>query len=143
MIYNNSQLLIGFDVIELDRIQVAIEQNQETFISRILTNDERIQCTEKKENKNESISIYKVSSRFSGKEAIAKMLGTGIGEIAWKDIEILQEQSGRPYVQLYKEAENRARMLNIESIDISLCHTTTSTYAIAIGCRTSIENRKQ
>jgi len=50
-----------------------------------------------------------VAGRFAAKEAFAKALGTGIGEVAWNEIEILGDEQDAPTLKLYGAAEKKSQ----------------------------------
>lgn len=83
---------IGIDIIELERIKESIKKN-ERLVNRVLT--------EKEKNRYAALSSERrkvefLAGRFAAKEACAKALGTGIGTLSFKYIEILNEESGAP-----------------------------------------------
>src|SRR5438093_2914460 len=86
----------GIDIIEVARIRSALEKFGQRFLQRILHPDEIAYCF-----------LYKspaphVAARFAAKEAISKAFGTGIGRhLAWQDMEIRREESGKPFVVLH------------------------------------------
>lgn len=51
-----------------------------------------------------------------------KALGTGARSVAWRNIEVLPDQRGKPLVYLYGGAAERAERIGLEAIDISLTH---------------------
>jgi len=60
------------------------------------------------------------SARFAGKEAIFKAISSLLEnkyEIGWTDVEILNDEKGRPVVHFLKE-----NGYGIEQMDISLSH---------------------
>ena len=68
--------------------------------------------------------MQRYAARFCAKEAVAKALGTGISQgISFQDIEIINEENGKPIVILYGEAERIYRNLGSKAIDISLTHS--------------------
>lgn len=76
----------------------------------------------------------RLAATLAGKEAVAKVLGTGIrGPVRWKMIEILRRADGAPFVLLHDGARARARELDIGEIAISLCHESTLAMAVASG----------
>jgi len=111
---------IGIDIIEIVRIQDAIERWGERFLSRIYTEPELRICKKRP---------WRLAARFAGKEAVMKTLGTGIRGISWKEIEILAEPSGKPFVQLYGKARDKADGLGLDQLAISLSDT--KEYAVA------------
>lgn len=108
------KILCGIDIIEVDRIQESIESLGETFLNKVYTKNEIEYCETKGTQKYQSYA-----ARFAAKEAVFKALSketNGICDITWKNIEVLNEETGRPKVNLI-EVDNK-----ISSIDISLSH---------------------
>jgi holo-[acyl-carrier protein] synthase len=90
---------IGLDIIELDRIRRIVER-QPGFIKRILT----IKEIEKFTTLSKERKVEFLAGRFAVKEAYSKALGTGIGEeIGFHDIEVLNDEKGKPVIHLIKE----------------------------------------
>lgn len=108
------QILCGIDIIEVGRIQESIESLGETFLNKVYTKKEISYCESKKAQKYQSYA-----ARFAAKEAVFKALSkqlNGRYDITWKNIEILNEETGRPKVNLI-EVDKK-----ISSIDVSLSH---------------------
>lgn len=83
---------IGIDMVELDRIQTAIEQNKR-FAKRILTDKEHDHFLELSAHRQ----VEFLAGRFSAKEAFSKALGTGIGtQLSFQEIEILPDDQNKP-----------------------------------------------
>jgi len=86
---------IGTDIININRLKKTLKNNGDRFKKKIFSNNEIIYC----ENKKNSISSY--AKRFAAKEAFSKALGTGIRkEIQFKNIEVLNDSYGKPYIVL-------------------------------------------
>ena len=115
---------IGVDIIEIARIKQAIDDWGERFLRRVYTETELKLCREKPPC---------LSIRFAGKEAVMKALGTGARGISWKDIEILAEPSGKPFVQLYGKAQDKAESQGLDQLAISLSHSQEYAIACAVG----------
>ena len=52
--------------------------------------------------------VPSLAARFAAKEATAKALGSGIGDVSWLDIEIRGDENNAPHLYLYgmgKEGE--------------------------------------
>ena len=111
---------IGNDIVEIERIEKAI--SNEKFIKRVYTEKE-IEIIEKKGSKAASYA-----GRFSAKEAISKALGTGVRDFNLTDIEILNDELGKPYVVLKNELKGRMVDMRIE---ISISHS--KEYATAVA----------
>lgn len=121
-------VLAGIDIVEIDRIQRAIDKSGQAFIRRVYTTREIEYC--------EAKGVARASSyaaRFSAKEAVSKALGTGISRgISFQDIEVVNDASGKPSVLLYGEAEKRFREICGISMDISLTHSRDYAAAYAV-----------
>jgi len=114
----------GVDIVEISRIKNAAKRWKRTFLKKIFTDKEL-------EYSNEKISSYQhLAARFAAKEAVLKALGSGLtSRMEWKDIEIWNEESGKPNVRLSGEVERVSKKLNVKDILISMSHT--RTYAVA------------
>ena len=115
---------IGIDIIDIVRIKEAIDHLGERFLHRIYTEPELRQC------RNNPSTL---ASRFAGKEAVMKALGTGIKGISWREIEILAEPSGKPLVYLHGKAQSKAEDLGLAKLAISLSDSKEHAIAFAIG----------
>lgn len=105
----------GTDIIEIERIKQDIENLGENFINKIFTQKEIRYCESKN---NQKYQHY--AARFAAKEATFKAISNMLQDkydISWKDIEIENNEEGRPKVTIKK-----TNMQAIESIDISLSH---------------------
>ena len=109
----------GIDIIEIDRIKKSIESTDNRFCDKIYTKSEIEYCERKK---NQKYQHY--AARFAVKEAVFKAFSHEIEPIEWKDIETLNDQNGRPFINLPDKY-----MKNIEDIDLSISHC--KRYAIA------------
>ena len=112
----------GTDIIEIERIKKSIEETEGRFLERVYTEKEIAYCESKKSQKYQHYA-----ARFAAKEAVFKAISVCIPDkysICWKDIEITNNEQGRPHVSLIG-IESK----NIESIDISISHC--KEYAVA------------
>lgn len=74
-----------------------------------------------------------LAGRFAAKEAVAKALGTGIGDVGWKDIEVLGDEQNAPTVQLYGAAQRRAHDLGLAAWSISISHSMSHAVAFVVA----------
>jgi holo-[acyl-carrier protein] synthase len=112
---------IGVDLVEVDRIAAAVGRHGQPFLDRIFTLQEIAACGTRYE---------RLAARFAAKEAVAKAFGTGIGAaMGFKDIEVVNEESGRPRVVLHGAAVATAAARDMAEIHLSLSHT--ASHAIA------------
>jgi len=114
-------LRFGLDMIENQRIARGIERLGERFLNRFFTPGERADCDDQP---------HRLAARFAAKEAVAKALGTGIGDIGWREIEIRCGEKGRPMLSLHGKAAEYAAKLGLSEWDVSLTHT--AEYAAAM-----------
>ncbi len=113
----------GTDIIEIDRIKDSIENMGKPFLDRVFTDKETQYCESKNKQKYQHYA-----ARFAAKEATFKAVSCILNDkysITWKDIEIINDNLGRPQIKLY----NFKQKDMIENIDISISHC--RTYAVA------------
>ena len=122
MIYGN-----GIDIININRIRRVINKYGNKFKKRCFSISE-IQRSEKRLNLVESYA-----KRYAAKEACAKALGTGLARgVFWKDIEVVNNENGKPFIQLHGRAKDILKNMNKKSkpqIEVSLSDE--KKYAIA------------
>ena len=119
----------GTDIIEIYRIKEAIEKNGDTFLNKVYTKGEIEYCESKKNNKYQHYA-----GRFAAKEAASKMLGTGFaGDFDWKDIEVLNNESGKPELNLYRGAKDLFEKEGYEKVSVSISHSKEYATSIVIG----------
>ena len=117
----------GIDIVEIYRIENILESKGERFLNKIFTDSEIEYIVNKGRKANT------VAGMFATKEAVSKVLGSGIGKINWKDIELYHERSGKPYININKKIRDKFDVLKIDSIDISISHEKKYAVSIAIG----------
>ena len=106
----------GTDIIEISRVKDSIESDTgNRFLERVYTEKEIQYCESKK---NQKYQHY--AARFAAKEAVFKAISNQLNnkfDIEWKQIEIQNDDSGRPFVTFHNNVIDK-----IEQIDISLSH---------------------
>lgn len=119
---DNMQIQTGIDIIEVKRIQEAIERQGEAFLKRIYTQKEIAYCSNTGKMQYQHYAV-----RFAAKEAIYKAISSklpeGIGDI-WNKIEIENDEIHKPIANL-----DQLKLPIIESMDLSLSHL--AEYAVA------------
>lgn len=104
----------GVDIVEVARMQQLLQKFSDKLLQKILTPIEL---------ESYYLAFHKInflSKRFAAKEAAAKALGTGIGKVAFKDIEIKHTQLGKPELYLSGEAKLVAEQLQVKANHLSL-----------------------
>jgi holo-[acyl-carrier protein] synthase len=115
------QIRSGVDIIEISRLENLDEKIRYRFYKRVFTTRELSLI------KN---SFPSAAGRFAVKEAVSKALGEGIGDIRWKDIEILQGKTGEPQLFLHNKALELSKRLSVDSWSVSISHS--REYAVAL-----------
>lgn len=121
-------LRTGVDLIELERIGQIIQRYGRRFLERVFTAQELAEVGE---------STASLAVRFAAKEAVAKALGTGIGDVGWQEIEVLRGPARQPRLQLSGRAAVLADQLELDQWSLSLTHNQSHAIAlvVAIGGR--------
>lgn len=120
-------LRTGIDLIEISRVAEVIARHGKRYLERIYTPAELEQCGKRTES---------LAGRFAAKEAVAKALGCGIGEVGWKEIEILGDEQNAPVLILYGAAELKANELGLTTWSVSLSHSMSHVVAMAVAIGT-------
>ena len=119
-----SILRTGVDLIEISRLAELDSKIKTRFLNRIYTPKEQEICGSNQAS---------LAGRFAAKEAVSKALGSGIGEIHWKDIEILKGEEGEPILHLHQKALILSNQLGIKLWSISISHNKTTAIAYVVG----------
>jgi holo-[acyl-carrier protein] synthase len=117
-------LRTGVDIIEVARIDQAILRYQERFFNRFFTPQELIDAQGR---------IPALAARFAAKEAVAKALGCGIGDVGWLEIEIRSDERRRPELVLHGAAQRLAAELGLTEWSVSLSHTHEHAVALVVA----------
>lgn len=117
---------VGVDAIEIERIAAALDRFGQRFLDRIYTERERDRYGSRP---------AELAARFAAKEAVMKVLGTGVRGIRWRDIEVLPNRRGKPIVQLHETAAKRARHLGFRHLAISLTHSRSDAIAMVAATK--------
>lgn len=116
---------IGTDIVEVDRINKAMDRNIK-FIEKVLSEEEMSLAT------NGHYKSEFVAGRFAAKEAISKALGTGFRSFGFKDIIIKNDELGKPIVILKEKVRKIAETYGNYKIHISITHERQNAIAFVI-----------
>ena len=116
---------IGIDIINNKRIRALI--NNKSFINRTFGKSE-IKLSKKISNKTNYFA-----KRFAAKESLAKSLGTGFrNNLNFKDIEILNDNKGKPYYFISKKIDNIINVkFKVKKYNLFLSMSDEENYSIA------------
>ncbi len=118
------KLSSGVDLIEIERVRDALARHGEQFLDRVFTEREVRDCAGRAES---------LAARFTAKEAVAKALGTGIGTVGWKEIEVVGDENRAPSLRLSGEAERLSRAKGLITWSLSLSHTHSHAIAFVVA----------
>ena len=116
------KITCGTDIIEIERIKNAIEENRTEFLNKIYSENEIEYCEEKHQ-----VKYQHYAARFAAKEAIFKAISNKLENkfsISWKDVEIINDKNGRPCIRFINKV-----IEDLDSIEISISHC--KEYAVA------------
>ncbi len=117
-------LAVGVDMIEVGRMERGFSRHGTRFYQRFFTKQEQDYCNGRFES---------FAGRFAIKEAVGKALGTGIGDISWKDVEVVCDERGKPELVLHNQAHRLAQEKGLTSWAISLSHTDTHAIGFVVA----------
>jgi holo-[acyl-carrier protein] synthase len=115
---------IGVDIIDIERLAQSVDRFGDRFLKRVYTEHELAYCNGR---------ITSLAARWAAKEAVAKALGTGIGEVRWQEIEVVSEDNCRPTLRLHGAAAELANQLGIKDFAVSLSHAKDYAVAFVMG----------
>ena len=116
-------LRTGVDLIEISRIEEVVARHGKHYLERIYTPAELEQCGKRAES---------LAGRFAAKEAVAKALGCGIGDITWKEIEVLGDEQNAPMLTLHGTAEQLAKKMGLTTWSVSISHSQSHSVAMVV-----------
>ncbi|MEM7032713.1 MAG: holo-ACP synthase [Chloroflexota bacterium] len=111
---------IGVDIVENQRVKAMLDKHGTRFLNRVYSEQELAYCQGR---------IQSLAARWAAKEAMSKAFGTGIGDMAFKEIEVVNDSRGKPNLVLHGNAKMMAQERGFHNIEISLSHT--DDYAVA------------
>lgn len=124
---------LGTDIVNINRIKKIYSKYGNQFLNKILTESEK--KTEKKLSRFKNVST--IAKRFAAKEAISKAIGYGFSNgIHFKDIEIYNDESGKPYANLNGKAKTIVNKIS-KKYNIFLTLSDDKPWAVATALITS------
>ena len=105
---------IGVDIVQIDRFLPWTENK--ALVQRFFSEQE-LEYLEKREDMAQALAV-----RFAAKEAFGKALGTGLRNMVLKDIQVQQDELGRPFLHLCGSAKKCFQESGATVAHISLSH---------------------
>lgn len=117
---------VGIDIIEVDRVTEKISK-ENGFRELVFSQGEIMYC----ESKTHKFEHY--AARFAAKEAFLKAIGTGwFGNVAFNEIEVVNDELGKPAIQLLGNTKIFLENKNINRISVSMSHLKSVASAVVI-----------
>jgi holo-[acyl-carrier protein] synthase len=129
---------IGTDICDIRRIAATLDRRGERFAQKVLGPNE-IEVFRQRRARVEARGIAYLATRFSAKEAFSKAIGTGLHmPMTWRACEILNERSGKPYIQLHGEL---AAWFEAKGLRAQVTVSDESDYAVSFVVTETTEHR--
>jgi holo-[acyl-carrier protein] synthase len=124
--HGTARLAVGVDTVEIARVAAVVERYGERFLSRVFSPHDCAYAGGR---------ALALAGRFAAKEAAAKAMGTGIGPVGWRNIEVRNDALGKPSLVLYGAAAARARAMGLLEWHVSITHSRDLATAFVVGYR--------
>jgi holo-[acyl-carrier protein] synthase len=123
------RISIGVDIVEVPRVERLVREH-ERVQERLFTRPEIDYCRARGK------CYEHMAARFAAKEAVLKALGTGlVTGMRWTDVEVVNEEGGRPRVRLGGEVAAFAAREGVQEVELSISHTSGLALAQALAVR--------
>lgn len=117
---------VGVDAVDIGRFRAVLERRP-TMVGRLFTAGERADAARRAD------PVPSLAARFAAKEATWKVLGVGLGAVAWQDVAVLSQPSGAPVLTISGRAAQLARAAGCRRWHLSLTHTETVAIATVVA----------
>jgi holo-[acyl-carrier protein] synthase len=117
----------GIDLVDVGRLKKIIAKWGGRFTGRFFSQHEIDYCQKR------AVPAIHYAARFAAKESFLKSLGIGLGMgVNLKDIEVMNDQQGKPDLILHGEAQRLLSERGIQKVHLSLTHTSDAAVAVVI-----------
>jgi holo-[acyl-carrier protein] synthase len=98
---------VGLDIAQVERVERAWQRHGTRFLERCFTQAETTEALGR-HRPGQALAM-----RFAAKEAFSKAAGLGMRGLAWREIEVVHDERGKPSLELHGRAlawmeENKA-----------------------------------
>lgn len=120
---------VGLDLVDMVELEQSL--TSPAFKRQVFTEAEIAYCDAKR------APLPSYAGKFAVKEAVMKTLGAGIYHGVWfAQIEVLNNEMGKPYLVLHRAALERAQAAHITNWHISISHTRHTAAAVVLALAT-------
>jgi len=117
---------VGIDITDQQRIKNSIEKFGQRFVEQILTANEIAACSRYR------FPVEHYAGKFAVKEAFMKAVSTGLNKIGLQEIEVLNKESGAPYINVYGKAAEIYKDLAVTNMHVTISHDKDMAVAVVI-----------
>lgn len=117
-------LATGVDLIEVARVEEAVQRFGARFLDRVYTPAEQRDCSGRPTS---------LAARWAAKEAVSKALGIGIGDVRWVEIEVTRGPRGEPTLRFHGDAAALVASRGWRTWSLSLSHTADLAIAFVVA----------
>ena len=114
---------IGTDIVEIDRISNAIKK--EFFLKKAFNDSEIDMAVGRKKDSF-------LAGKFATKEAFVKALGTGFRGIEFKDLAVLRDELGKPFIKICNNLNRHLQGIDENKIHVSISNTDSLAIAMVV-----------
>ena len=125
---------VGVDAVHISTWERHVRLGGQKLLARIYTTGELAFAEGR---------IERLATRIAAKEAVLKMLGTGVRGISLRDVEVVSTPQGEPQVVLHGPAQRRSEALRLSHVAISLAHENEYAIAFAVGTTSGAERSRR
>ena len=114
---------IGTDIVEIDRISNAIKK--EFFLKKAFNDSEIDMAVGRKKDSF-------LAGNFATKEAFVKALGTGFRGIEFKDLAVVRDELGKPFIKICNNLNRHLQGIDENKIHVSISNTDSLAIAMVV-----------
>ena len=114
---------IGTDIVEIDRISNAIKK--EFFLKKAFNDSEIDMAVGRKKDSF-------LAGNFATKEAFVKALGTGFRGVELKDLAVLRDELGKPFIKICNNLNRHVQGIDENKIHVSISNTDSLAIAMVV-----------
>jgi holo-[acyl-carrier protein] synthase len=117
---------LGTDLVEIERFRQALAR-------RARLPDRLFTAGEQEYAYGQHDPVHSLAVRFGAKEAVMKALGAGLGAFAFREVEVVRDDSGAPALSLHGAAAALAAERGVLAWQLSLTHTDVTAMAVVLA----------
>lgn len=110
---------VGIDLVSVEAVAESIAEHSDRYLTRIYSDGELAACRDR----DGAPDPQRLAARFAAKEALLKVLRTGVDEpIPWREISVRSARFEAPVFELAGRAEAAAHRRGVRDLALSFTH---------------------